>query len=227
MAKNCRDTNQSSPETISEKIYIHLKDSILQNKIGSRDRIHEQEIADLFEASRTPVREAVMRLLAEGFLESTPYNGIIVKEMSSDRFLEIGEAMLILDKYACREAIENFTEEDIQKLEEMTAEMEKYCSVKTLDKYIEANSNIHCFIWNSLKNKFFSEMIIRSYENMHPSYRRMLSEQFNLNDAMLRKSVRIHQRLLEIFKNKETSKLNPLLNKHWDVATPILSYRKL
>jgi DNA-binding GntR family transcriptional regulator len=168
-----------------------------------------------------------MRLLAEGFLESNPYNGIIVREMTTERFLEIGETLLMLDKYACQEAIKQFTEEDIEKLAEMTAEMEKYCSVKTLDEYIAANSRIHCFIWNSLNNKFFSEMIIRSYENMHPSYKRMLSEQFNLNDAMLRKSMRIHKRLLEVFRNKETSKLNPLLNKHWAVATPILAYRKI
>jgi len=227
MVKNCRGVSQNSRETISEKIYTHLKDSILQGKIKPKNRIHEQEIADLLEASRTPVREAVMRLLAEGFLESTSYNGIIVREMTTDRFLEIGETMLILDKYACMEAIKQFTEEDIQKLAEMTAEMEKFCSVKTLDEYIEANSRIHCFIWNSLKNKFFSKMIIRSYENMHPSYRRMLNEQFNLSDALLRKSMKIHQRLLEVFRNKETSKLNPLLNRHWAVATPILAYRKL
>ena len=61
------------PETLSQSIYNCLKKAILENKIKANQKINEKEIADGFKVSRTPVREALVRLEAEGFTKITSH----------------------------------------------------------------------------------------------------------------------------------------------------------
>jgi len=56
--------NYTMPETLGQSIYNCLKKAILENKIKPNQKINEKEIADSFKVSRTPVREALVRLEA-------------------------------------------------------------------------------------------------------------------------------------------------------------------
>ena len=92
--------------TLSDKIYNYLKESIIKNKIKPNQRIQEKEIAVQFDSSTTPVREAVRRLSAEGFIAITPYRYAVVREISSKELEEMYEVITILDYYALRAALD-------------------------------------------------------------------------------------------------------------------------
>ncbi len=56
------------PRTLSQSIYYYLKDAILKGKFKARTKINEKEIVEIFQVSRTPLREAIVKLAAGGFV---------------------------------------------------------------------------------------------------------------------------------------------------------------
>jgi len=60
------------PRTLSERIYLHLKDPIIKGKIKSNQIILETEVAESFGVSITPGREALRRLAGEGLIQKKP-----------------------------------------------------------------------------------------------------------------------------------------------------------
>ena len=94
-----RDVSSSFtiPKTLGQSIYSHLKDAILNNHLKANQKINEKEIAQSFGTSTTPVREAVMRLGAEGFVITDSHRETIVKEISLEELKEILLVMGHLD----------------------------------------------------------------------------------------------------------------------------------
>ena len=125
--KKNKNLKYPPPRTMSEFIYNNLKEDIMNNEIKANQRINEKEIAEAFHVSRTPVREAVLRLAAEGFVQIDSYRRAIVKEVTFEELSEIIQVLGALDRLAMELAIENLTTKEIKKLEEITKKMEKYC----------------------------------------------------------------------------------------------------
>lgn len=201
--------------TISDKIYNYLKESIIKNKIKPNQRINEKEIAALFDSSTTPVREAILRLSAEGFINISRYRHVIVKEISSNELREMYEVMTILDYHASRLAMNDMTEKDLKLISDLTTELKKNCSIDTLEKYLEINALIHTTIWKILKNKFFYFTLVQVYDQIQRyEYAR---HSIFLRNGALKESLEKHQKLLETLKTKDFSKLKKLVEDHWAI----------
>ena len=80
-----------------KKAYNYVRQRTLHGIYGSGIRITEQEIADATGVSRTPVREALRRLQAEGLLELIPNQGAAVTEWSLDTITDIFELRALLE----------------------------------------------------------------------------------------------------------------------------------
>ncbi|MFC2164160.1 GntR family transcriptional regulator [Acidobacteriota bacterium] len=212
------DAKEKNATTLGDQIYHRLKSAIIKHEIKPKDRISEDKIAAQFNVSRTPVREAIMRLYAEGFIESTPYRSMIVKEVSLERYFQVCESMVALDTQACKQAIIQMSDDNLEKLKDLMCEMETLCRVETLDEYMEVNFQIHIHVWNMLKNKFFIGLLLTALNTMRLCHLSMLHSQFNLSSAYMEKSLKIHQKLLEKFVNKDTKGLSSLIKKHWLIS---------
>lgn len=100
----------------AEKVYNDLRAGIIEAVYPPGARITENEIATLSEVSRTPVREAMRRLQAEGLLEFVPHQGAFVKAWSDADAEEIFELRVLLEPFAARRAASNATEDEIAQL---------------------------------------------------------------------------------------------------------------
>ena len=80
-----------------EHVYRRLRDAIREGEFKSGDRVMEIEIADWLKVSRTPAREAIRRLEAEGMLEHEPRNGLVVARLDRQAVMEL---------YVIRETLE-------------------------------------------------------------------------------------------------------------------------
>jgi DNA-binding GntR family transcriptional regulator len=107
------------PETLGQSIYNCLKKAILENKIKAGQKINEKEIADSFKVSRTPVREALVRLEAEGFTKIISHREIVVKECSYEELTQLFQVMGILDSLAATLVIDNIDSKEFIKIEKM------------------------------------------------------------------------------------------------------------
>ena len=200
------------PRTMSEFIYISLKEAILGNELKANQRINENEIAERFHVSRTPVREAVFRLATEGFVRIDSYRRAIVKEISFEELREILEVLGALDKLAVSLAIDNMTQKEINKLEKITEKMEKICRLKTVEKYIALNAEFHNELWKSVPSKFLREILylVRDKKERY-SYARILLYR---NPGFLDRSMNHHRQLMDAIKARDKEKLIKLIVEH-------------
>lgn len=200
---------------MSEFIYDSLKEAIILNEFKANQRINEKEIADRFHVSRTPVREAVLRLAAEGFVKIDSYRRAIVKEIS---FEELGEILLVLgalDRLAVGLAIDVISPKEIMKLENITEKMENVCALNSLEKFIELNASFHDELWKSVPNKFLMEIlnVVRDKKERY-SYARLFAYK---KPGFLEKSMKHHRALMRAIKARDKEKLQMLIVEHRNI----------
>lgn len=103
----------------SEHVYQRLRDAIQQGEIKSGDRVMEIQVADWLNVSRTPVRDAIRRLEAEGILEHEPRNGLVVARLDRQAVLELYVMREMLEGTAARLCARHASEMEIQDLADL------------------------------------------------------------------------------------------------------------
>lgn len=112
-------------QPIRETVYQQLKLAVLTGAFAAGERLLEHDIAKKLQVSRTPVREALKRLEAEGLLEALPKQGLAVKEYSHDDIREIYMIREALECLAAEFAAINATDADVALLEGLVEEMDR------------------------------------------------------------------------------------------------------
>jgi len=202
----------SLPRTMSEFVYDSLKEAIINNEIKANKRINEKELADRFHVSRTPIREAVLRLATEGFVKIDSYRRAIVKEISFEELKDILEVLGALDRLAIVQAVDNMTPKEIKKLEMLTKKIETKCSIGSIEKFIELNAEFHNELWKYVSNKFLQEMLyfVRDKKERYSYARLYLYEK----PGFLEKSMKHHKELMEAIKLGDKEKLKEMIVHH-------------
>ena len=107
----------------AEQAAQSLREEILSGAIPSGTRLGEADLAGRLSVSRTPIREALSRLAAEGLVEIQPNRGARVATWSAEHLREIFELRLRLEPYAVRQAVPNLGPEKLDELDDLAAEM--------------------------------------------------------------------------------------------------------
>lgn len=201
------------PKTLSQSIYNYLKEAIISHQLKAKQRINEKEIAELFQVSITPVREAVLRLGAEGFVDSNFHREAVVKEVSYRELKEIFQVLGVLDSLAVGLIIDTINQEGLKELEALTKRMERHCHLNSIDKFMELNVTIHDKIWELLPNKFL-QTTLRYVNAQTLRYSYAFLQAFR-KQGVLKRSLDEHKEILKALKNKDKKKLKGLLSKHW------------
>jgi len=129
-----------------DRAYEMVRDGIVRGTYGGLLRITEQEIADALGVSRTPVREALRRLQAEGFVKVLPNVGAVVTPWTDDDTRNVLELRALLEPYGAARASQQITPEGIAELRRL-AEEQYHESVNRTDGYVDRigklNSRFH------------------------------------------------------------------------------------
>ena len=86
--------------SIRERAYLHIQKLLLSGKLEAGSSVSEQTLAKDLGSSRTPVREAMNQLAAEGLLEQSPNGGMIVAQLGRENIIELYELREALEVYA-------------------------------------------------------------------------------------------------------------------------------
>ena len=92
------------PNQVREAVYRHLKDLLLSGRFSPGERLSEPLLAQELGVSRTPVREALMRLAEEGLVELVPGKGARVRVFAPEEVEEVYGVRALLEGEAAREA---------------------------------------------------------------------------------------------------------------------------
>jgi DNA-binding GntR family transcriptional regulator len=105
------------PNQVREAVYRHLKDLLLSGRFAPGERLSEPLLAQTLGVSRTPVREALMRLSEEGLVELVPGKGARVRTFTPEEVEEVYRVRALLEGEAAREAALKATPEALEALE--------------------------------------------------------------------------------------------------------------
>lgn len=136
-----------APASLADKAYETIKESLLQmdlTNLSVENRIDERGLAQQLGISRTPLREAINRLVLEGFLKVVPRKGIFVVKKSKKEIVEILLVRASLEGLAARLAAQFVTEKDIHQLKKIIAPFDSIDRIgKKSLKFSNANVEFH------------------------------------------------------------------------------------
>jgi DNA-binding GntR family transcriptional regulator len=208
------------PKTLSQSIYEYLKESILNKELEPNQRINEKEIAESFQVSRTPVREAVVRLATEGFVEIISHRESLVKEVSYKELKERFQVMGVLDRLAAGLIIDQIDNQDLTKLAKMTKKMERYYIMREVEKFLDVNYAIHGKIWDYLteENSYLQKELRVCIDQIRMCIYPLKSA-FK-DPEIIKRSMNAHKEIMGALKEKNKAKLETIIFEHWIPPLP-------
>ncbi|WP_428545819.1 GntR family transcriptional regulator [Profundibacter sp.] len=152
-----KDKVQKS-RSISKHIEETLRADIASGQIDAGARLDETKLAERFSVSRTPVREALNRLVAQGILVSNGRRGVRVTEYSREELAHMFEAMHEIEALCAGMAAKRLTLLARSSIEAAQAECIKAAKANDLPGFLRANETFHLAIYRATENPFIFDL---------------------------------------------------------------------
>lgn len=202
--------------TLRESIYYYLREAIIKQEIKPNARIQEKDIANKFGVSTTPVREAFLKLHAEGYININAHRSVTVKPISHSELTEIYQVISVLDGFAANLALKMMDRNFLKRLQALTNEMEDFCKKEMVEEYLRLNTSIHSLIWEQASNVHLKITLYNIQNQMLRYHKERLS--FYSLQGMIRKSMESHKKILNAFKTSDSEKIERIVRSHWNIS---------
>jgi DNA-binding GntR family transcriptional regulator len=134
-----------------------IEDLVLSGELPPGSKLDEQALAQRFEVSRTPVREALRQLASGGLVELKPNRGAFVCELSPDQHEELFVAMSELEATCARLAAMSMTPTERRDLQRLHESMGELAMRGLADEFFAANNRLHSMIYRGSHNRFLED----------------------------------------------------------------------
>jgi DNA-binding GntR family transcriptional regulator len=148
-----RTTPPNSTIPVREKVYEHIKSSILSGHLNPGEKLTEEHLAKTLGVSRTPVREALHKLESEGLIKTRKKRGFIVSRDSREEVEELFELRSILEGYTLRIISENISKETLHRLDGFIQNAEEGLRRKRIEDVFKWNTRFHDALHELVANK--------------------------------------------------------------------------
>jgi DNA-binding GntR family transcriptional regulator len=144
--------------SLSAKAYSTIKQRVMDMQLRPGEVIMVQPLANELGLSRTPVREALVRLHEEGLLENANGNKFKVSEIDLSKIIEIYDMREILEGYAVKQLAANHHEAQIQDLVSICNAMNEAYQQSDINAFFQLDSDFHAKIISFTKNTTLQEL---------------------------------------------------------------------
>src|ERR1700730_2408141 len=201
---------ESEPASLHADIVNELRDFIVEGHLTPGIRVPERELCEKFKISRTPLREALKVLAAEGLIELLPNRGARVRQFSEADIRNLFEVISGLDFVAGRMACARITDEAIAAIAKLHLDMYTHYLRHELADYFRINQKIHQAIVDAAGNPVLGA----NFANLNSIVRRLrysanLVHRDRLGDAM-----REHEQIVDALKRRSADELGLLMFQH-------------
>lgn len=195
---------------LRDLIHRSLLERILHGQFPPGSRIKDTELCEELSVSRTPVREALVRLVKEGFLENQVGRGFLVRPLTGEEVREIYPIIGALESLALR-SCNPLSKESLNRFEEITVEMQR--PHDDFIRLIELDEEWHTVLLSGCTNRRLLEMvadlksIVFRYEYA-----------FMQNLELVETSIDEHRGIVNMFFKEGSASAVPLLEEHWEFS---------
>ncbi|GAB3629783.1 HTH-type transcriptional regulator LutR [Pandoraea terrae] len=210
--------NQTGKETGAARVYTTLRNEILTMRLAPGTPLDEVGLAERFDMSRSPVREALVRLSGDGLVTILANRSTVVTPMDFARVPEFLDALDLLQRVTTRLAALHRTAADLAKIQEKQKAYEKAiaASIKLRDSLpmIEANYDFHMTIARAGRNLYFADL----YRRLLDEGRRMLHLHFQFKaldpDISVEEMARDHTDIVDAIERGDADKAEECAHRH-------------
>lgn len=166
MAHPLRKPKTRGIENLSARVYLEIKALILRNEIMPGQKLHHQELSERLGVSRTPVREALTRLVQEGYASLLPNRGFICKEIGMQEAEELYDLREALEAFAVEKAIEHFDQAALERLHKKMNLYGRDIQKRFTRERLIYDQNIHLEIAEIAANETLKKILRQVFERI-------------------------------------------------------------
>ena len=198
-------------ELLSQKVYRVLKTEIAKGFLEPGTKLLENTLAEEMHVSRTPIREAIQKLAAEGFIKIAPNQTLIVTEVSLEDVNEVLQIRGVLEGLAAYIAAKKINKQEIEELEKIVTQMVLYVTKKDLTFYCKLDDEFHNLILHICGNKW----IIQIRDNLGNFIYRFRIKSLSV-PGRLKCSLEEHRKIMESLKKHNSEDADRLSKIHME-----------
>ena len=154
--------------TRAEELRLQLADEIVRGALPPGAALDETEIAERFNVSRTPVREALRQLAVSGLVDTRAHRGAVVARPSLDRLIGMFEAMAELEALCAGLAAERMPAAARRALEAIHEELRVLSHAGNPERFHDVNERFHNAIYTGSQNGYIAEMTLSTRVRVQP-----------------------------------------------------------
>lgn len=184
--------------SLREAAYEEIKHRIITCAFRPGEYINELQLSAMLKIGRTPVHQALDRLMVEGMVEVIPRKGVIVKPVSLNEVLQIIEVRLINEPYGARLAAEHANDADLNDLADVLKRAKHWADLRNVDNLMLLDREFHLLIARAAKNSVLTELLRNLHErslrfwfislNAPSQYESVQNEHSAILDAVARRN---------------------------------------
>lgn len=194
--------------------YVAIRDLIVSGKLAPGTALLENALAERFRVSRTPIREALVRLEQDGLLERVD-RGLLVRELSGEDIIDFYDTRVVLEATAARTAAERRSDHDVALLASIAEHAERV-SAQEPARMVTTNVDFHRAVWRAGRNQALIDLLERLLMHIGRYQETTLTypgrwEQSNLE----------HRALVDAIRDRDGARAAAIATEHFSTARDI------
>ncbi len=211
-----RATRRLDRLPLADQVYEALRDAVIEGTYPEGTQLVQDALAEQLGVSRTPVRDALIRLAHDGLITAAGVRGYMVTEPPAGAMADICDVRALLEPYAARSALDHMSEARLQHLESINRAIEPDGDERSTREYLDLNRRFHLGLVEGCTNELALQMLRDVWES--PRRRRIWArEQETLDIAEM---LRQHEGIVAAARARDPDKLSRLLIEHICSASP-------
>ncbi|MFC1572883.1 GntR family transcriptional regulator [Candidatus Eisenbacteria bacterium] len=202
---------------IRDQVYRQVLEHVVRGEVTSGERIRDTALAKQLRISRTPVRETLLRLVQEGFLENHVGRGFTVRPLELRELQEVYPILWTLESFGLTLSGPP-SESDLDSMAVVNGEMVRFGEDPS--RLIELDNEFHAKLLSGCENRRLVSMvthlkrIVRRYEYAYMSHEPLIGD-----------SIDDHDRLIDLVRTGDVSSVGRLLEEHWRRSLQVMAKR--
>ncbi|MCP2036517.1 DNA-binding GntR family transcriptional regulator [Planomicrobium sp. HSC-17F08] len=201
-----KETNE---DRLPQQAYLVIQKAIRNLQLQPNEAFLEREIIEMLEMSRTPVREALIRLEMDRWIRLIPRKGFTVEPIVKENIEQLCQIAEALEGVAAELATLHIGEEQLEILDSLIASQEKYLNENNLKAYLDIDNQFHNLIVESSRNERLKNIMDSHSDQL---YRARL---FTINERKLPvRSIKEHRAIVAAMRAQDSKAAQLLMHSH-------------
>lgn len=205
------ETGAEESISASRQVYASIREDIISLRLPPGEAINELRLVERYKVSRSPIREAMIRLESDGLIRLLPNRGAIVAPLHIEEFPQYVDALDLIQRTVTYLAAKLRTEDDIAHMVACNETFKAAVDEHDVVRMIDANRQFHLAISEAARNRHFTHL----YSRLLDEGRRIIRLYYlSYNDSPPPQRVESHDHIIEAIRKQDATRAEQLAHEH-------------